>query len=75
MPVNIALFFLGRCFKVSAKVEHIFVAKDILILLAKPGVISDSWIMDGTRFNLAPNITGTVTKPPLEKKSGQALIF
>src|SRR5699024_2818401 len=56
----------GRWETVSGKLQQTFVAKGIQILLASPGVISDSWIKVGIFFLLAAITTGTVTKPPLE---------
>ena len=46
-------------------------AEGIAILFARPGVMSDSWIITGMWFFFAPSTTGTATKPPLENtKSG-----
>ena len=45
-PVRTA-FPSGRYLSVSGKLQHILVAFLIAILLARPGVISDSWIITG----------------------------
>ena len=58
----------GRCDTVSGKLQHTFVANGMDNLLARPGVMSDSWIKVGIFFLLAATTTGTVTNPPLEKK-------
>ena len=65
-PVSTALFF-GRYCKVSGKFVQILVANLVAILLASPGVISDSCIMTGTFESAAAITTGTLTKPPFEK--------
>src|SRR5690606_25680628 len=54
-------------FVVSGNVVQIPDANGSAIRFARPGVMSDSWISTGTRFNHAPMTTGTETKPPLEK--------
>ncbi|MPN20374.1 hypothetical protein SDC9_167753 [bioreactor metagenome] len=50
---------------VSGKVVHTLLAKGMAILLARPGVMSDSCAITGTPFSFAPNTTGTATNPPL----------
>ena len=65
-PVRTALSF-GRYLSVSGKLQHIFVAPRIAILLARPGVISDSCIITGICLWLAARTTGTDTNPPFEK--------
>ena len=57
----------GSCFRVSGKLQHTFLATGMHILLARPGVMSDSWIMQGMPRVAAARTTGTDTKPPLEK--------
>ncbi len=52
---------------VSGKLQQIFDAEERQSLLARPGVMSDSWINAGIFKRLAAITTGTVTKPPLEK--------
>ena len=64
-PVSTALSF-GRYLTVSGKLQHIRVAFFIAILLARPGVISDSWIITGICLFPAASTTGTDTKPPFE---------
>src|SRR5699024_5643589 len=59
-------FFLVTYFNVSSNVVYILLANFIDILLAKPGVTSDSSIIVGIFNDLAAMITGTLTKPPLE---------
>ena len=41
----------GRYCNVSGKLQHTFEAAGIQILLANPGVISDSWIIEGTLYS------------------------
>ena len=64
-PVSTALSF-GSILTVSGKLQHILVAAEKLSLFARPGVISDSWMMTGTWFFFAAHTTGTETKPPFE---------
>ena len=64
-PVRTA-FFSGRYFNVSGKLQHILSAPLMAILLARPGVMSDSWIITGILLWEAANTTGTDTNPPLE---------
>ena len=49
-------------------------AQGIQILLARPGVISDSCIIHGILLDLAASTTGTATKPPFENTTS-GLIF
>ena len=56
----------GRYFIVSGKLQHTFVALGIASLFARPGVMSDSWIIAGILQCFAARTTGTDTKPPLE---------
>ena len=65
-PVSTALS-PGRSFNVSGKLQHTFLATGMHILLASPGVMSDSWMMQGMPRDAAARTTGTATKPPLEK--------
>ena len=65
-PVSIDLF-LGRYCNVSGKLVQILVANLIAILLASPGVISDSCIITGIFESAAAMTTGTLTNPPFEK--------
>ena len=51
---------------VSGNVAQTFFENGIDILLASPGVISDSWIITGTLLKYPPITTGTLTNPPLE---------
>ena len=70
VPVCTPLPFGTYC-RVSGKVAQITLAEGIAILFARPGVMSDSWIITGMWFFFAPSTTGTATKPPLENtKSG-----
>lgn len=65
-------FSVGRERRVSGKLQHTLVQTGIHSLLARPGVMSDSWITQGIFREEAALTTGTVTKPPLEKTiSGQ----
>ena len=50
----------------SGKVQHSTFAKGAQSRLARPGVMSDSWMTTGTPLNFAPYTTGTDTNPPLE---------
>ena len=65
-PVRTA-FPSGRQSNVSGKLQHIFAADGIAILLARPGVISDSWMITGTLHFFPASTTGTDTNPPFEK--------
>ena len=66
VPVRTALS-AGRLATVSGKLQQILDAEERQSLLARPGVMSDSWINAGIFKRLAAITTGTVTKPPLEK--------
>ncbi|CUY00964.1 hypothetical protein SETU_01002 [Staphylococcus epidermidis] len=69
-PTKSALSF-GRYVSVSSKVVYIFLANFKEILLANPGVKSDSCMIVGIFKERAAITTGTLTKPPFEKsKSG-----
>ena len=59
--------YFARCLTVSGNVTQTLVAKGIDRRLAKPEEKSDSWIITGIRCSQLAKITGTVTKPPLEK--------
>ena len=59
--------FLPAAAAASGKVQHSALAKGTDRRLARPGVMSDSWISTGTPATAAPYTTGTDTKPPLEK--------
>ena len=66
----------GREDNVSGKLQQTFAAEGMEILLARPGVISDSWIMTGTCCPLPARTTGTETKPPLENiTSGSRILI
>ena len=65
-PVRTALS-AGIFFMVSGKLQHTFSATGMHSLLASPGVISDSWMIQGICKEAAARTTGTLTKPPLEK--------
>lgn len=67
VPVRTALS-AGRLATVSGKLQQILDAEERQSLLARPGVMSDSWINAGIFKRLAAITTGTVTKPPLEKQ-------
>ena len=64
-PVSTALSS-GRSFIVSGKLQQTLVATGIHSLLASPGVISDSWMMQGIFKDAAALTTGTLTNPPFE---------
>ena len=66
VPVRTA-FSAGRFATVSGKLQQILDAEERQSLLARPGVISDSWIRAGIFKRFAAITTGTVTNPPLEK--------
>ena len=52
--------------------RDVYKRQGIHSLLARPGVMSDSWITQGIFKEEAALTTGTVTNPPLEKTiSGQ----
>ena len=57
----------GRLLTVSGKLQHTFAAEGIHSLFARPGVMSDSWMIAGILHLFAAITTGTVTNPPLEK--------
>ena len=60
----------------AGQCQQTFVAEGMEILLARPGVISDSWIMTGTCCPLPARTTGTETKPPLENiTSGSRILI
>ena len=73
-PVSTALS-AGRYFMVSGKLQQTFLAPFMAILLASPGVISDSWMMAGTWQCFAASTTGTETKPPLENTTSGLSFF
>ena len=73
-PVRTA-FPSGSIGMVSGKLQHIFSATGMHSLLASPGVISDSWIMQGMDREAAARTTGTLTKPPLEKTMSGWICF
>ena len=74
-PVRTALS-AGRYLIVSGKLQHTFVAFLIAILLASPGVISDSCMITGMCLCPAASTTGTDTKPPFENMiSGLILLI
>ena len=52
---------------VSGKLQQILDAEGMHNLLARPGVMSDSWIIAGILQFFAATTTGTVTNPPFEK--------
>ena len=66
VPVRTALSE-GTILSVSGKLQQILVAELKHSLLARPGVMSDSWITHGMCRDPAARTTGTLTKPPLEK--------
>ena len=72
-PVSTA-FSAGICFIVSGKLVHTRCAHGMQILLARPGVISDSWITQGMWRNFAANTTGTDTNPPLENTTSGLIL-
>ena len=60
----------------SGKVVQMDLANGLQSLFANPGVISLSCITTGTPQIAAPNTTGTLTNPPLEKTmSGLSLLM
>ena len=73
-PVKTALPS-GRYEIVSGKLQQIFVASLIAILLARPGVISDSCVMTGIPLCAAARTTGTDTKPPFENTISGFIFF
>ena len=74
VPVKTALFS-GSIWSVSGKLQQILEATGIHNLLASPGVISDSCMMQGIFRAAAARTTGTLTKPPLEKTMSGAISF
>ena len=73
-PVRTAFSF-GSMDKVSGKLQQIFFATGIHSLFASPGVISDSWIIQGMCRDAAARTTGTLTNPPLEKTTSGFIFF
>ena len=67
-PVSTA-FSGGTISKVSGKLQHTTSADDRHSLLASPGVISDSCIMQGIFKRDAALTTGPDTNPPFEKST------
>ena len=65
----------GRYFIVSGKLQHTFVALGMASLFARPGVMSDSWIIAGILQCFAARTTGTDTKPPLENTTSGFIFF
>ena len=65
-PVNTA-FPSGSDAAVSGKLWQMTLAPFMAILLARPGVMSDSCIITGILYFFAARTTGTDTKPPFEK--------
>ena len=63
-PVRTALS-AGRSFMVSGKLQQTLAATGMHSLLASPGVISDSCMMQGILRVAAALTTGTLTNPPL----------
>ena len=73
-PVRTALSS-GRYCKVSGKLQQTLAADGMQILLASPGVMSDSWMMVGILKCFAARTTGTDTNPPLEKTTSGRYFF
>ncbi len=61
------LFLLADIAVSPENYSTLFVADGIASLFARPGVMSDSWIITGILRCFAANTTGTETNPPLEK--------
>ena len=73
-PVSTA-FAGGNWLNVSGKLQQTFFATGMQSLLASPGVMSDSWMIQGIPKDAAARTTGTLTKPPLEKSTSGLISF
>ena len=73
-PVSTA-FSSGRYLSVSGKLQHTFFATGMQSLFARPGVRSDSCMMQGIFNDEAALTTGTDTKPPFENTTSGFISF
>ena len=65
--VTVPVVIAAKRLKIPALIHESDMTPGLANILARPGVMSDSWINAGIFKRLAAITTGTVTKPPLEK--------